>query len=189
MRTPVLAVAAVVATALAGPVSAAAQRDDDRGPAAGQRDDDRGPAPQFLEAEDLLPALESSTTPANPRTPGQAVARRATLDPLASGNAYVRFENESEGNRFTLRFPVEASDRYTVVVRPTRGPDHGVVRMAIDGRPVGDAVDLSAAELGRLDELTLGRLALAAGDHTLTVTVVRAGGGLDAGLDYLELRP
>ncbi len=176
MRTPVLAVAAVVATALAGPDSAAAQRDDDR-----------GPAPQFLEAEDLLPALESSTTPANPRTPGQAVARRATLDPLASGNAYVRFENESEGNRFTLRFPVEASGTYSVVVRPTRGPDHGVVRMAIDGRRVGPRVDLAATRLRRGRPVRIARLPLAEGHHTLTVFVAGRSAGLSAGLDYIEL--
>jgi len=173
-----LPIAAIVATmGAAGPVFAVAE--------------DRG-GPQYLEAEDLLPALEgaeSQLPEGVERTPGQAVARRERLDPQASGNAYVRFENESEGNRFTLRFPVEASDLYTVVVRPTRGPDHGVVQMAIDGRPVGDRVDLSGAELAPAQDIVLGRLELAAGDHTLTVTVERAGAGLRAGLDYLELVP
>jgi len=177
MRTPILVVLAVAAALLAGPVSALAQRDAGDG------------TPQFLEAEDLLPALESSTTTVDPRTPGQAVAREATLDPLASGNAYVRFDNESEGNRFTLRFPVEASGTYTVVVRPTRGPDHGVVRLAIDGRRVGPRVDLAATRLRRGRPLRLARLGLAEGDHTLTVFVARRSAGLAAGLDYLELLP
>ncbi len=117
------------------------------------------------------------------------VAPWATLDPEASGNAYVRFENESEGNRFTLRFPVEASGAYTLVVRPTRGPDHGVVRLAIDGRRVGPRVDLAATRLRRGRPLRLPGIALAKGDHTLTVYVVRRSGGLHAGLDYVELLP
>jgi len=174
-----LPVAAVVATvAAAGPVFAVA--------------DDRG-GRQYLEAEDVLPALEGaeSELPAGTteRTPGQAVARREERSPQASGNAVLAFVNESVGNRFTVRFPVEASDAYDVVVRPTTGPDHGIVRMAIDGRSLGESVDLSAAEPGRADELTLGRIELAAGDHTLTVTVEKAGGGLRAGLDYIELVP
>ncbi len=181
MRAPVLAVPAVLGVllaALAGPAHAPAQRPADDGARA-----------QFLEAEDLLPALESSATSATPRTPGQAVARRAGLDPLASGNAYVRFDNEWEGNRFTLRFPVEASGTYTLVLRPTRGPDHGVVRIAVDGRRIGPRVDLAADRLRRGRPLRLPRLALAEGDHTLTVFVAQRSGGLAAGLDYLELQP
>ena len=172
MRTPALALAAATAAALAiAP------------PAAGQR-----PVPQFHEAEDLLPALESAVTTVPP-TPGQAVARREVLDPLASGNAFVRFDNEWEGNRFTLRFPVLASGTYTLVLRATRGPDHGVVRYAVDGRRRGPRVDLAATRLRRAATLRLRRLALAEGAHTLTVFVARRSAGLDAGLDYLELLP
>jgi hypothetical protein len=177
MHARIAAVVALPVAALAaGPVVAAAQRD--------------GPATQFHEAENLLPALES-TAPAGDEepTPGHAVARRVTLDPAASGNAYVSFENESRGNRFTLRFPVAASRTYTLVVRPVRGPEHGVVRMAVDGRRAGPRVDLAAGRVRRAAPLRIARRELARGGHTLTVTVVRRSGGLGAGLDYLELRP
>ena len=177
MRIRLLAAVAVPAAAFAAaPVLAAAGRGEKR------------PAPQFFEAEGLLPALEASTTPDDEYTPGQPVARRAVLDPAASGNAYVRFENVTRGSRFTLRFRVRASSTYTLVVRPIRGPGHGVVRLAVDGRRLGPGVDLGAGRVRRGRVLRFADLALAGGDHTLTVTVVRRSRGLGAGLDYFELR-
>jgi len=172
----VLVVVLLAAIAGAGPVVAA---------------DGARVEPVYLEAEELLPALEGFASNAE-GTEQQAIARRESVDEILSGNAHVLFENATEGNRFTLRFPVPVSAGYTLVARFTRAPGYGVVQAALDGRPLGGPVDLYAPTLGQSEERVLGRVELARGDHTFTVTVQgksAASTGLRAGLDFIELRP
>jgi hypothetical protein len=189
LRTSVLAVAAVAATALAaGPVFA--QIDDTDGAAPRSVPPPEAVQPVYLEAEDLLPALESFDAPGE-RAPGIAVARRENVEDVASGNAQVTLTNEDPGTRLTLRFEVPAGGAYNVSARLPRTAASGIVQPLVDGRPLGDAVDLHAAERGYVD-LLLGRLELAAGAHTFTLVVTgkaEASGGLGAGLDYLSLEP
>lgn len=186
-RSPILPLAAVVATAVAaGPVLAqgdGAQRVDVPAPEAVQ--------PVYLEAEDLLPALESFEAPGE-RAEGLAIARRIDVDDVFSGNAGVELTNLDVGTRMTLRFDVPASGAYNVAVRMGVGPSYGIVQPALDGRAVGGAFDGYAPAPGRSDELVLGRVELAEGAHTVTFTVqgkADASGGLFAGVDYLELEP
>jgi len=154
------------------------------------------PAPDALqavyrEAEDLLPALESFAAPGD-RQAGVAVGARQEVNGLFSGNAGVLLTNLDEGTRLTLRFTVPARGGYAVLARIGVGPDHGVVQPAIDGRPLGERVDGYARAVGRSEELMLGRVGLAQGDHTVTFTVVgknTAATGLNARVDYLELEP
>ncbi len=203
LKRKVLPVAAVVATALAaGPVLAQDDEDAVRSvpaPAAVQ--------PQYLEAEDLLPALESfdappprapATPPATPAPPvpqppeHRAVAQRAEVEDVASGNAVVDLVNRDVGTRMTLRFRVSAAGAYNVLVRLGTGPEYGVVQPAIDGRPLGGPIDTYAAEAGFAEEALLGRFELAQGDHTITFTVTgkaEAATGLGARLDYVSLEP
>lgn len=188
VKSIVLPVAAVVATALAaGPVLA--QGD-------GEAESVRAvPAPEavqplYLEAEDLLPALESFDAPGE-RQPGVAFARRVNADDIASGNAQVGLTNEDVGTRMTLRFGVPAGGAYNLTARFVRGAAAGIVQPQIDGRPLGSPIDLYAAEAGYVETL-LGRVELARGDHTFTLAVTgkaEASGGLGAGLDYLSLEP
>jgi hypothetical protein len=186
-RSRVLPLAAVVAAAVAaGPVLA--EGDDAERVAV--------PAPEavqpvYLEAEDLLPALESFEAPGE-RQEGVAIARRISVDDVFSGNAGVELTNIDVGTRMTLRFEVPASGAYNVAVRMGVGPNYGVVQPALDGREIGGAFDGYAPEAGRSDELVLGRVELAEGSHTVTFTVegkADASSGLFAGVDYLELEP
>jgi len=182
-----LAVAAIVVTVVAaGPVLAWN----------GGGDSTTVPAPDalqavYLEAEDLLPALESFAAPGE-RQPGVAVGARQEVGGLFSGNAGVLLTNLDEGTPLTLRFAVPASGAYGVVARMGVGPDHGIVQPAIDGRSLGERFDGYASEAGRSEELILGRVALSQGDHTVTFTVVgksTAAAGLNARVDYLQLEP
>ena len=183
-----LPVAAVVATALAaGPVLA---QGDGEAPSVRSVPAPEALQPVYLEAEDLLPALESFDAPGE-RQPGVAFARRVNADDIASGNAQVTLTNQDVGTRLTLRFEVPASGAYNVTVRFVRGPAAGIVQPLVDGRPLGSPIDLYAAEAGYVETL-LGRVELARGDHTFTLAVTgkaEASGGLGAGLDYLSLEP
>jgi hypothetical protein len=201
IRSKVLPVAAVVAAAVAA------------GPVLAQDDEDDGirsvPAPEavqpvFLEAEDLLPALESfaappprgAPAPGSPPVPAppenRAAADRVNVDDLASGNAAVELVNRDVGTRMTLRFRVPASGMYNVSARIGTGPAYGTVQPAIDGRPIGSVLDGFAAEAGFAPDAVLGRVELAEGDHTFTLTVTgkaEASTGLGARLDFLSLEP
>ncbi len=188
LKKRILPVAAIVATAIAaGPVLARdgdAERVDVPAPEALQ--------PLYLEAEDLLPALESFEAPGE-RAEGLAVASREDVDDVFSGNAGVQLSNQDVGTRMTLRFEVTASGAYNVTVRMTQGPDFGIVQPLVDGRPLGPRFDgYAAQEDTRSEELVLGRLELAQGSHTITFRVegkADASTGLNAGVDYLELEP
>lgn len=190
IRSRIMPLVAVAATALvAGPVFAVAH--------------DESPRTVYREAEDLLPALEGfdsrvpgaaapTPAPGAPPVDPPAFASREEVDDVFSGNAGVLFENVTDGNRFTLRLKVPGDGTYGVAVRFGTGPDLGIVQPSVDGRPLGDPVDLYAAEPGRTPELSLGRLELAEGDHTITFTVdgrASASTGLRARVDYIELRP
>jgi len=188
LRSIVLPVAAVVATALAaGPVLA----DGDSGAQAGRY----VPAPEavqpvFLEAEDLLPALESFAAPGE-RQPGVAFADRVRADDVSSGNAHVQLTNQDVGTRLTLQFEVPASGTYNATTRLVRGATGATVQAQVDGRPLGSPIDTYAAEAGYVETL-LGRIELARGTHTFTLVVTgkaEASGGFGVGLDYLSLEP
>ncbi len=189
LKSMILPIAAVVATALAaGPVLA--QGDGDARTALRSVPAPEALQPVFLEAEDLLPALESFDAPGE-RAPGLSYARRVAADDIASGNAQVGLTNEDAGTRMTLRFNVPASGAYNLTARFVRGAAAGIVQPLVDGRALGGPIDLYAAESGYVETL-LGRLELARGDHTFTLTVTgkaEAAGGLGAGLDYLSLEP
>lgn len=186
-RSRVLPLAAVLATVVAaGPVLA--QDDADERVVVSAPEVVQG---LYLEAEDLLPALESFEAPGE-RAAGVAVARRVEVDDVFSGNAGVELTNLDVGTRMTLRFEVPAGGAYNVAVRMGVGPTNGIVQPSIDGRPVGQPFDGYAAEAGRSDEIVLGRVELAAGSHTVTFTVqgkADAASGLGASVDYLELEP
>ncbi len=146
----------------------------------------------YLEAEDRLPALESFES--NPTgTPQQAIARRQNncCGVRWSSNAQVLFENFTPGNRMTLRFEVPQSATYRISAVFTRAPDFGIYEFSVDGRPIGERHDGYAAAVERSQATGLGSLQLAAGTHTLTLTVADknpASSNYFAGLDYFQLR-
>lgn len=153
----------------------------------------------YLEAESLLPAIESFATREvysgageQTRSEGQAIARlqRNCCGVLWSSNAQVLFENTTKGNRFTLAFDVPRSRTYELRAVYTRAPDFGIFRMAVNRRSIGPSVNAYAPRVERSKRMRFGRLKLARGRHLLTVTVTgkdRASNGLFAGLDYVTL--
>lgn len=107
----------------------------------------------YLEAESLLPAIESFATREvysgageQKRSEGQAIARlqRNCCGVLWSSNAQVLFENTTKGNRFTLAFDVPRSRTYELRAVYTRAPDFGIFRMAVNRRPIGPSVNAYA---------------------------------------------
>jgi hypothetical protein len=146
----------------------------------------------YREAEGMLPALESFASNAQ-GSATQSVARRQgnTAGLSFSGQAQVLFDNHNgDGSRATLAFDVPEADLYAVAATLTRGPDYGIVDIAIDGRPLARGFDGYAAAPARAEPLDLGRIELAQGRHTITLTAVgrnAASSDFLAGLDFVQL--
>jgi len=97
------------------------------------------------------------------------------------------------GARLDLELPVATNGSYAVAVRLTRARDYGVVRFRLDGRPVGEEVDLYDPRVVPTELIELGVHALEAGQHVLTVEITgKPPDALPAymfGLDYVKLTP
>lgn len=146
----------------------------------------------YLEAEGLLPALESFAS-GTTGTEEQAIGRRQAncCGVNWSGRAQVLFENFTPNARMTLRFEIPESARYSLALVFTRAPNFGIHEFSVDGRRIGDRYDGYAPALGRSELTNLGSVELAEGSHTLTLTVPDknpASSGHFGGLDYVELR-
>ena len=95
------------------------------------------------------------------------------------------------GATLAVGFPVAKAGTYRIMGRFLEARDYGIHRLAIDGRPAGDAIDFYAPTVRPGDERDLGVFVLSAGEHQLTVTAKGANDKADRaylfGLDYLRL--
>ncbi len=94
--------------------------------------------PGALEAEDLgIVGFRSAV--------GQAGRpSRELFMPNQSGDHYLAFDSGGTGE-VSLSVPVEKAGRYTAKIHFLRAPDYGIVRLAVNGKPVGEPVDLFRA--------------------------------------------
>jgi len=95
-----------------------------------------------------------------------------------------------QGGFVGLGFSVTKAGRYRMRVLATAAPDFGIVRAALDGKPVGPAFDLYSGRVSPAGSLELGVLEVPAGPHRLRVTAVgknAASQGFAFGLDAVDL--
>jgi hypothetical protein len=111
------------------------------------------------------------------------------------------------GDRLTLNLPVSEDGNYELLIRVGLNPDAGVYRMNLDGRAIGEALDLGygmepkmtglptgpmffqhSQYAVELKEISLGRHDLRKGDHEIGIEALRPGGRAVVALDYVRLR-
>jgi len=135
-----------------------------------------------IEAESLLPPI-TSTAP--------AVAQGNCCGVTWSNNQQLWFQSHAVGDDVTLAFTVPTSGAYDLSAVLTKAPDYGINTLSIDGHAVGqpfDGYNGNGVTTALVDD---GQVALAAGQHTLTLTITGknpSAAGYFAGIDYLELR-
>lgn len=101
------------------------------------------------------------------------------------------FGEGGPGSKVVLALPPQRPGRYNVSLGFTLAPDYGIVRVSINGRPLGD-VDGYGPLVVPAELTTFGPITLGPGRHTLTLEVVgkaEASRGARYGLDCLLLRP
>ena len=155
-------------------------------------DDPPEPKLQLVEIEQQTPYLESYNS-ITAGTATQSAVRRAgnAGGVLFSSQGYALFDNQNpDGSRATFPLDVEDGGSYGIRAQFVNGPDFGVVQVAVDGRPLGQPIDLYAPALQLARPVTLGALALSEGKHTFTLTVTGkndASSNYRAGIDLLIL--
>jgi hypothetical protein len=139
---------------------------------------------QLIELEQQTPYLESYAG-VTAGTATTSIVRRVgnSGGVVFSSQAYAQFDNHNgDGSRATFPIEVEDGDLYGLGAAFVKGPNFGVVQVAIDGRPIGEPFDAYAPALALEPVRQLGTVALAEGKHMLTMTVV---GKHDASTDWL----
>jgi len=111
--------------------------------------------------------------------------------PMWSGGKQLLCRAE-EGGFVEFSLPVRKAGRYRLCLLATAAPDSGVVRASLDGKPLGEAIDLYSGRISPSGPVPLGTVHLAAGPHRLRLATVgrnASSAGFSFGLDAIDLLP
>ncbi|MCB1208370.1 MAG: hypothetical protein KDK97_03530, partial [Verrucomicrobiales bacterium] len=98
------------------------------------------------------------------------------------------------GDKLTLNFTAAKAGRQKVSAVFTKAPDYGIITITLDGKPTSiREYDLYDPQVIPSGAETLGEFDLAAGAHTLEVTITGSNANAKPrhmfALDYLKLEP
>ncbi|MFF1817982.1 DUF2961 domain-containing protein [Kribbella sp. NPDC058245] len=133
-----------------------------------------------VEGESMLPP-QSSTVPVDPQGNCCGVSW--------SGGAQAWIHGTKAGDKSVLAFTVPTAGTYELNTELTKAADYGIVDVQVDGNQATTFDGYVAAGVST-QRVGLGSRQLAAGKHTLTITLTGknpAATGYLAGLDYLDL--
>jgi len=145
-----------------------------------------GPKPRIVEG-----ALEGEDLKITERTGGTTEIQDVPHFKW-SRNKQVWWRDAGPGDKLTVEFPVEKAGRYAFSAALTKAIDYGIVRLSLDGEPLGEPLDL--INNGVITKVfPLGTHQLTAGPHRLTAEIVGANPKAVPrhmfGIDYLKLDP
>jgi hypothetical protein len=141
-----------------------------------------------VEAEGLKILAKSGDFPAKPQFMGKLPGGQW------SGNRQLLIVAGKVGDWIDLELPVAAGGNYRIIVHATKAPDFGIVRVHINGNPVGPQIDCFNDKVVSAGPFELGTTVLKKGRNTLRVEVVGTnpkskGSRFLCGLDCFVLRP
>jgi hypothetical protein len=135
-----------------------------------------------VEGESMVPP-RSSTAP--------VVTQGTCCGVTWSGGAQLWLQATKAGDSATLQFTVPTTGRYDLTAVLTRAGDYGIVQAAVDGQAAGAPFDGYGTGVVVAPPVDEGQLDLAAGAHTLTLTLTgknAASTNYLVGLDYISLQ-
>ncbi|MCP5558692.1 MAG: c-type cytochrome [Verrucomicrobiaceae bacterium] len=111
-----------------------------------------------------------------------------------SGGAHLWWTDAKPGDKLTLNFNAAKAGRQKVSAVFTKAPDYGIITITLDGKPTSiREYDLYDPQVIPSGAETLGEFDLAAGAHTLEVTITGSNANAKPrhmfALDYLKLEP
>ncbi len=112
---------------------------------------------------------------------------QAPLELGFSRAQYLEWNHTKANDNLVLPFPIYESGRYRVALRLATGPSRGKVQVFLDGRPMGEVLDLHAETAGVSEELPLGETRMMPRiDHRFGLRTLD---GKPIGIDYFLLEP
>ena len=78
------------------------------------------------------------------------------------------------GDKLELKLKTEAAGKVALAVTMTKAPDYAVIQYYLDGKKIGEPIDLYAPKVEPTGKVKLGDFDLSAGEHVLTVEIVGA---------------
>jgi hypothetical protein len=158
-----------------------------------------GPAPEATKVYRLEPpkppkvkgAIEGEILKILERTGGETTVQSGSQFNW-SDHKQLWWRDGKPGDKLVLELPVAAAGKYRLLANLTKAIDYGIVRLALDGEPLGEPIDL--INDGVVNQaFPLGTRQLTAGTHQLVVEIVgtnpKAVKRYMFGVDYLKLDP
>jgi hypothetical protein len=110
-----------------------------------------------------------------------------------SSDAHLWWTEAKPGDKLDLALPVKGAGKYRLGMQLTKAVDYGIVQLYLDGKKLGDPIDLYHDGVVPTGLLRMGEPVLAAGEHQLTVEIAGANDkavkSYMFGLDYVKLDP
>jgi hypothetical protein len=108
-----------------------------------------------------------------------------------SNDAHLWWTGAKPGDKVELALPVEKSGKFKILAQLTKAVDYGVAQLSLDGRKLGEPVDLYHDGVVATGEIDFGTLPLTAGEHKLMIEIIganpKAVKSYMVGLDYVKL--
>jgi hypothetical protein len=110
-----------------------------------------------------------------------------------SNEAHLWWTDAKPGDRLELALSVEKEGKYRLSLQLTKARDYGIVQLHLDGRKLGQPIDLFHPEVVPTGALAMGVQQLSAGQHVLAIEITganeKAVKAYMSGLDYVKLEP
>ena len=91
-----------------------------------------------------------------------------------SHEAHLWWRDAKPEDELVLALPVEESGTYKLQMQLTKAKDYGIVQLALDGKPLGDPIDLYNANVVPTGKMDFGTHTLDKGTHKLKVEITGA---------------
>jgi len=109
-----------------------------------------------------------------------------------SNEAHLWWTGAKPGNTLDLAMPVQKSARYRLTMQLTKAIDYGIVQLYLDGKKLGEPIDLFNNGVVPTGVLDMGLHDLDAGQHTLRIEITganeKAVKSYMFGIDYILLK-
>ena len=118
-----------------------------------------------------------------------------TMDPFGKGwkneNRQIWWKGGEPGDELLLEITAAKSGKQKMIASFTKAGDYGIVQLWIDGKKVGEPIDLYDTKVVHSGDIDVGVIDLDAGPHELKVTIEgknRKSGSYLFGIDHYEFR-
>ncbi len=111
-----------------------------------------------------------------------------------SDNRQLLWSNDKPDGVLSIELPVESDGKYEIKAKLTLGPDYGIAKIDLEGKPFykGGKIDFYSPEVRPTSLLSMGTFSLNKGKRKLNITIFKKNAkstGYHIGIDEIQLVP